>query len=133
MRVLTVSKGAAIVIDATAPATDAIKFWVQVALEKSLMPRMYSFVAAEAPKSCMGRGGEYGVSARRKEVEKGEVHYREAAWGISRHSPSPTAVERASLLSKYLEHTTTAERVWIDLHLDLEGVEREEDNLANAG
>lgn len=54
MRVLTVSKGAATVIDATAPATDAIKFWVQVALEKSLMPRTYSLVAAEAPKSCTG-------------------------------------------------------------------------------
>ena len=54
MRVLTVSRGAAMVIDATAPATDAIKFWVQVALEKSLMPRTYSFVAAEAPKSCTG-------------------------------------------------------------------------------
>ena len=33
MRVLIVSRGAATVIDATAPATDAIKFWVQVALE----------------------------------------------------------------------------------------------------
>lgn len=95
------------------------------------MPRTYSFVAAEAPKSCTG--GEYGVSVKRKEAEKGEVHYREAARGISCHGPSPTAVERGSLLSKYSENTTTAERVWIDLHLDLERVKREQDNLANAG
>jgi len=129
MRVLIVSRGAATVIDATAPATDAIKFCVQVALEKSLMPRTYSFVAAEAPKSCTG--SEYGVSVGRKEVEKGEVHYREAAWGISRHSPSPTAVKSAPLLFKYSEHTTTAERLWIDLHLDLEGIEGEQDDLAD--
>ena len=32
MRVLTVSSGAATVMDATAPATDATKFWPQVAL-----------------------------------------------------------------------------------------------------
>ena len=62
-----------------------------------------------------------------------KAYYREAAWGISRHSPSPTAVERGSLLSEYSEHTTTAERVWIDLHLDLEGVEGEQDDLTNAG
>ena len=54
MRVLIVSRGAATVIDAAAPATDAIKFWVQVALEKSSMPRTYSLVAAEAPKSYNG-------------------------------------------------------------------------------
>lgn len=33
MRVLTVSSGAATVMDATAPAMDATKFWPQVALE----------------------------------------------------------------------------------------------------
>jgi hypothetical protein len=33
IRVLTVSRGAAIVIDATAPAIDAMKFWVHVAFE----------------------------------------------------------------------------------------------------
>ena len=32
MRVLTVSSGAATVMDATAPATEATKFWPQVAL-----------------------------------------------------------------------------------------------------
>lgn len=51
IRVLTVSRGAATVIDATAPAIEAIKFWVQVALWKSVTPRAYSFVTADAPKS----------------------------------------------------------------------------------
>jgi hypothetical protein len=33
MRVLTVSSGAATVIEATAPAIEATKFWLQVAFE----------------------------------------------------------------------------------------------------
>ena len=52
MRVLIVSNGAAMVIDATAPAMEAMKFWVHVALWKSVTPRAYSLVTADAPKSC---------------------------------------------------------------------------------
>lgn len=73
------------------------------------------------------------MSAQGSRRQKRLGAYCEAAWGISGHSPSPTAVEGSTLLFKYSKSTTTAERVWIDLHLDLEGVEREQDNLANTG
>lgn len=55
MRVLIVSSGAATVMDATAPAIEAMKFCVHVALWKSVTPRTYSFVTADAPKSYRGQ------------------------------------------------------------------------------
>lgn len=66
IRVLTVSRGAATVMDATAPAIEAMKFWPHVAFEKSETPSIYSLVTADAPKSYVRVSSDPSVERKKK-------------------------------------------------------------------
>lgn len=49
---------------------------------------------------------------------------------VPRHSPSPSSVQGPDTLVRHkLEQTTSADRIRVGLHLDLEDVQREEDLL----
>ena len=62
----------------------------------------------------------------------GRDTYRERPRGVARRRPAPSPVQAEALVLNDLEHTAAAEGLGVGLALDLEHVEREEDDLADA-
>ncbi len=118
IRVLTVSRGAATVIDATAPAIEAMKFWPQVALEKSDTPSAYSLVTADAPKSCMKMSSRI--------INGLQEAHRETSGSIAGHCPAPTTVKRGALFHEDTHNAAAAERLRVHLALNFERVKRKQ-------
>lgn len=58
--------------------------------------------------------------------------HRERSGGVSRRRPAPSAVEAEPFILDDRQHTAAAEGLGVGLALDLEDVEREQDDLANA-
>ena len=58
--------------------------------------------------------------------------YCEAARGVARNGPAPAAVEGGALLEEDADDAAAAERLGVHLPLDLERVEGEQDDLADA-
>ena len=83
---------------------------------------MYSLAKAEPPKSC-GMGSELLVYRR----EGREVTYCEGTRRIASDCPAPAAIEGCAFFHEDADDAAAAERLWVDLSLDFESVEREED------
>lgn len=58
--------------------------------------------------------------------------YSEGSRSISGSCPSPATVQAEALIGDDLEDTTAAESLGVGLSLDLQDVERQENNLTNA-
>ena len=52
--------------------------------------------------------------------------HREASRRVASHRPSPATVQRRALLHEYPDDTASAERLWVNLALDLQRVKGEE-------
>lgn len=61
----------------------------------------------------------------------GTTEKSEGARRVSGHGPAPTVVERETLVLDDLQEPSTLERLWVCLSLDLQDVQRQEDNLTN--
>jgi hypothetical protein len=148
IRVLTTSRGAATVIEATAPATEATKSAVSWTPRRQGSGRTLGpgglGVVLELEEVLLGHGGttEELLSAVCREwislSATPRCHARathsERAGSVTGHGPAPAAVERGdTLLGDELDNATALERVGVGLHLDLEDVEGEEDNLTDTG
>ena len=59
--------------------------------------------------------------------------YGEGAWRIASDGPAPAAVKCSAFFQEDAHDAAAAERLWVDLALDLERVEREQDDLADTG
>ena len=57
--------------------------------------------------------------------------YREGTWSVASNRPTPTSVQRRSLLSDDTDNAAAAERFRIDLTLDFEHIKWEENHLAD--
>ena len=66
------------------------------------------------------------------QVRLGKRAYRKRARRISRRCPAPAAVETEALILDDREHTTATEGLGVRLTLDLQHVQGEEDDLADA-
>lgn len=66
-------------------------------------------------------------------VPRGTGTYSEGARRIASDGPSPAAVKRCTLFEEDAYDAAAAERLWVDLALDLEGVQWEQDDLADTG
>lgn len=58
--------------------------------------------------------------------------YSEGAGGVTSRGPTGTTVQTHTLVLDNLEQTTAAEGLGVSLTLNLQDVQREEDNLSNA-
>jgi hypothetical protein len=61
----------------------------------------------------------------------GHNTYRERTGSVTGSSPTPATVQAEALISHNLQNTAAAEGLGVCLTLDLENIEREEDNLAD--
>lgn len=80
---------------------------------------------AEPPKS-------YVVSKARNGGGRGEKTYSKGTGGVAGSSPAPAAVQAETLVAHNADDTTATEGLGVRLALDLEDVERQQDNLTNA-
>lgn len=85
-------------------------------------------VAADPPKSCTGQLADYEYATNHR------ITYSERSGSVTGHGPAPSAVERSeTLLSDELEEATTLDGLGVGLHLDLEDVKGEKDDLTDTG
>lgn len=59
------------------------------------------------------------------------ISYSERARGVSGSSPAPTTVQAKALISDNLEDTTAPESLGVCLALDLEDIQRQQNDLTN--
>ena len=83
-------------------------------------------MTALAPKS-------YATSAPSQAESRRDGTYSEGARRIASDSPAPATVERCAFFEEDAHNAAAAERLWVYLALDLEGVQWEQDHLADTG
>lgn len=61
-----------------------------------------------------------------------QITYSEGSRGVTGSSPTGTTVQTHTLIGDDLEQTTAAEGLGVSLTLNLQDVQRKQDNLSNA-
>lgn len=76
------------------------------------------------------KGGKWNVSRRRKREEK-ETTNRERSRSVPGRGPAPSSIQSKPFIGNDLEEPTTPEGIGVRLALDLEDVERKENDLTD--